>query len=249
MNSKKFFKLALSAAFMLFLLPPSWLRAQTDLDAIMMPKNNFCIGGMYSYGSWKNYWEGTLKRDNANLGTVSTQMLGVMGNYGVSDKLNVLFNLPYVKTTASAGTLHGQKGLQDLSLNIKWRPLNLKFGKSRLALFASLTGSIPASNYEADFDPLALGTHSKNFMARGIIDYSYDKFFVTASGAYMTRSNITIDRNSYFTTELIYSDQAKIPNLSNYNFRAGYRSKYFIADAAIGTTSMSSAIITNFLTV
>src|SRR4051794_38682035 len=75
--------------------------AQTDADAIMMYKNNFCSGLVYQYGSWKNYWEGTHQRDNANLGTVSTQMLGAMGNYGLSNKLNVLFSLPYVKTKAS----------------------------------------------------------------------------------------------------------------------------------------------------
>jgi len=102
--------------------------AQTDIDAIMMEKKALCVGPMYSYSSWKNYWEGTLKRDNENLGTVSTQMIGVMGTYGVSKKLNVLFGAPYVITKASAGTLHGQKGIQDLSLFVKWRPFQKKIG-------------------------------------------------------------------------------------------------------------------------
>src|SRR6476619_956076 len=80
--------------------------AQTDADGVMMPKHNFCTGIMYNYSSWKNYWEGTNKRDNANLGTVSTQALSIMGNYGVTRKLNFLFYVPYVKTKASAGQLH-----------------------------------------------------------------------------------------------------------------------------------------------
>src|SRR5580765_9114596 len=83
------------------------LSAQTDIDAIMMEKNAFCVGPMYSYSSWKNYWEGTLKRENLNLGRVSTQMFGLMGNYGLTRKINLLFSAPYVKTKASAGTLHG----------------------------------------------------------------------------------------------------------------------------------------------
>src|SRR5690349_17598347 len=78
--------------------------AQTDIDAIMLGKNQFCVGPMYSYSSWKNYWEGTMKRDNLNLGTISTKMVSVMGNYGISPKLNVLFSVPYVSTKASAGT-------------------------------------------------------------------------------------------------------------------------------------------------
>jgi hypothetical protein len=52
------------------------------------------------YSSWKNYWEGTLKRENLNLGDLSLQMYSVMGNYGITNKLNVLFGLPYVKTKA-----------------------------------------------------------------------------------------------------------------------------------------------------
>src|SRR5882762_3456890 len=76
-------------------------KAQTDIDAIMMAKNNFCVGGTYSHSSWKNYWEGTLKRDNQNLGTVSTNMYMLMGNYGINDKLNLLFGIPYITTKAS----------------------------------------------------------------------------------------------------------------------------------------------------
>jgi len=97
------------------------VKAQTDADAIMMAKNNFCVGGMYSYSSWKNYWEGTLKRDNQNLGTVSTKMIGVMGNYGISKKLNVLFGIPYVQTKASAGTLHGQKRESAQKIGVRHR--------------------------------------------------------------------------------------------------------------------------------
>ena len=205
--------------------------AQMENDGIMIPKNYLCPGVMYSNSSWTNYWEGTFKRNNGNIGKVNTNMYAVMATYGIADNLIITANVPYVTTHASAGTLKGQKGIQDLSVNLKWRGLRIKSGSSVFSLIASVSGSIPLTNYEADFDPLALGSHSKNFTARGIVDYSYGKAFVTASGAYITRSNITIDRNSYYTTELIYSNQVKLPNLSDYNFRAGYRSKYFIAEA------------------
>jgi len=72
--------------------------AQTDEDAIMMSKNNLCSGIMYGHSSWNNYWEGTLKRDNQNLGTVSSNMFSIMENYGVNRKLNIIANLPYNKS-------------------------------------------------------------------------------------------------------------------------------------------------------
>jgi len=205
--------------------------AQMENDGIMIPKNYLCPGVMYGTSSWKNYWEGTFKRNNGNIGTLNTKMYSAMVTYGITNDLITTLNVPYVTTHASAGTLAGQKGFQDISINLKWRGLKIKQGKNTFSLLASLTGSIPMTNYEADFLPLAIGSHSKNFSARGIVDYSIGKIFATASAAYITRSNITIDRNSYYTTELIYSDQVKLPNMSNYNFRAGYRSKYFIAEA------------------
>lgn len=101
------------------------------------------MGPMYSYSSWKNYWEGTLKRDNLNLGTVSTRMYSVMGNYGITNKWNVLFGLPYIKTKATAGTLQGLKGFQDLSLFVKWKAYEKKMGGGRLSLIGIAGVSFP----------------------------------------------------------------------------------------------------------
>lgn len=213
--------------------------AQMENDGIMIPKNYICAGPMFSTSSWTNYWEGTFKRSNGNIGKVTNNMYSIMATYGITNDLIVTAGVPYVTTHASAGTLEGQKGIQDLSINLKWRGYKLKSAFGNLSLFASLTGSIPLTNYEADFDPLALGSHSKNFTARAVIDYNFGKAFFTGSGAYMTRSNITIDRNSYYTTQLIYSNQVELPNMSDYNFRAGYRSKYFIAE---GVADISTSL-------
>jgi len=207
--------------------------AQTDADAIMMSKNNFCTGAMYGYSSWKDYWEGTLKRNNENLGTVSTQMVAVMGNYGLSDKLNVLFGLPYIKTKASAGTLHGQKGLQDLSLWLKWMPFEKKVGSGTLSLYAIGGVSTPVSNYVADFLPLSIGLHSTNLTFRAMADYQLNDFFATVSGSYVWRSNITIDRTAYYTTELHLTDEVHMPNAMQYMLRAGYRTERMIAEAIL----------------
>ena len=206
-------------------------KAQTDADAIMMVKNNFCTGTVYNYSSWKNYWEGTFKRDNANLGTVSTQTIGVMGNYGINDKLNLLFSIPYVQTKASAGTLHGQKGVQDLSLWIKWMPIEKRVGPGTFSLYGIAGYSFPVTNYTADFLPLSIGLRSKNLSIRGMVDYQIDNWFATAAVTYVRRSNITIDRTSYYTTELHYTNEVEMPDAMQYQLRTGWRSSQFIAEA------------------
>lgn len=207
--------------------------SQTDIDAIMMGKGQLCIGPMYSYSSWKNYWEGTLKRDNLNLGTVSTQAISLMGAYGVSDKLNVLFGAPYIKTKASAGTMKGMNGVQDLNLFIKWMPIEKRIGPGTFSLYTIGGISIPLTNYTPDFLPLSIGVRSKTASARLMLDYEWNNLFATVSGTYVARDNISLDRNSYYTDHLILSDEVEMPDASNFNFRAGYRSQKLIAEAVV----------------
>jgi hypothetical protein len=233
MNSKNFIRPVLAAAILLVLLHPSRGWAQTDEDAIMMTKNNLCVGGVYGYNSWKNYWEGTFKRNNQNLGTVSTQMFGLMGTYGVSDKLNILVNAPYITTHATAGTLHGQHGIQDLSLWIKWLAIEQSIGKGMLSLYAVGGGSIPLTNYIADYLPLAIGLHSKTLSGRIIADYQTGKFFVTASGTYTWRDNIKVDETSYYTTEEHLTNEVEMPDMTTLMLRTGYRSERGIAELVV----------------
>ena len=216
---------------LLFILITQCLFAQTDIDAIMMPKHNFCGGLMYGHSSWKNYWEGTFKRDNQNLGTVTTTMVNMMGNYGVTDKLNLLFGVPYIQTKASAGTLAGQRGIQDLSLTIKYMPIETNLGMGTFSLYTIGSVSTPLSNYVADFLPLSIGLHSNTATARLMVDYQVHQWFATASAAYIARKNISIDRTAYYTNQMHYSNEVSMPDATNINVRMGYRTSHLIAEA------------------
>jgi hypothetical protein len=209
---------------------PKMVSAQTDADALMIPRNFYCAGAMYTNNTWKNYWEGTFKRDNGNLGTVTTNMYSFFGNYGITNNLDVLFNVPYVTTNASAGTLKGQHGFQDLSLTLKWEPYKTKIGRGVFSTYAFLQGSTPLSNYEDNFDPMSIGLHSSTAALRALANYQVSGFFLSASGQYIRRGDITIDQNAYYTTQLIYSNRVDVPNANNYMFSTGYRSPQFNAE-------------------
>lgn len=208
-------------------------KAQTDIDAIMMNKNQFCNGLMYNYSSWDNYWEGTLKRNNLNLGTVSTQSVMYGANYGITGKLNVMIGAPYVWTKASAGTLHASKGLQDVSLFVKWKPVIFSFGKNKLSLFAIAGISTPLSDYLIDYLPLSLGLGSTNFTTRAMVDLNHNRFTITGSAAYIFRSNIKIDKDSYYDTRAHLTNQVEMPDATQLQLRTGYRGRYLIAEAVI----------------
>jgi hypothetical protein len=215
------------------ILPALSLQAQTEFDAIMMNKNQFCSGFMYTHSSWDNYWEGTLKRTNENLGTVTSQSVMYMANYGITGKLNVMAGAPYIRTKASAGTLAGMSGVQDVSLFVKWIPFQKTFARGKLTTYALGGFSTPVTDYVVDFLPMSIGMGSTNFTGRAMVDYNCNRITFTGSAAYIRRSNITIDRTSYYDTELHLTNEVKVPDAAQYQLRTGYRGRYLIAEALL----------------
>jgi hypothetical protein len=215
------------------LLFPFLANSQTDLDGIMMNKNQFCHAIIYDHSSWDHYWEGSFKRTNENMGTVTTQSVMYMPNYGITNNLNIMASLPYVWTKASAGTLHGMKGMQDVMIFLKWKALTKSFGKNKVSLFVIGGASTPTSNYAIDFLPMSIGLGSTNVTGRGMIDYERNRFTVTGSASYVWRSNVKLDRDSYYDTEMHLTNEVKMPNVSMYQLRTGYRGRYLIAEATL----------------
>jgi hypothetical protein len=208
--------------------------AQTDNDALMMQKNFFCVGLTYNSNSWTNYYEGTLKRDNQNFGRVSTTSIMPMGNYGITDKLNVIIGLPYVVTKASAGQYAGQRGLQDAAVNIKYLALEKEF-KNNLSLkvFGIASASAPVGNYTPDLLPLSIGLKAKTAGFRAMVDAQKGNLTLTGSAMYTYRGNVTLPRNTYYTTQMHYSNKVAMPNMLNYNVRAGFRSDVWIIEGIL----------------
>ena len=66
---------------------------------------------------------------------------------------------------------------------------------------------------------------------RVMADYQRNHLFATASYTYIARSNVTIDRYTYYTTEMHYSNEVKMPDATQLNLRVGYRSETWVAEA------------------
>jgi hypothetical protein len=210
--------------------------AQTDQDGLMMNKNLFCTGIIYNTSSWNKYWEGTNHRENLNLGTVSSRSVNLMGNYGIKDNLNLLFNVPYVSNNVSAGTLHAMSGLQDASAWLKWMPIEKEVKNGYVSVYLLGGASMPLSDYIVDYLPVAIGLKSNTLSGRLMVDYQAGNFTITASETYTVRGNTQLERNSYYTTSAIISDQVDMPNTNTVSLRSGYRSNWLIAELILSDT-------------
>ena len=124
------FHLASLLLFVSLALPSTNLLAQTVDDGLMVPRKALFTGVLYGHDRWSDYWEGTLKRDNENIGTLTTNNITWMANYGLLSRVNLIAMLPYVSTRASGGTLSPQSGLQDLTLAAKGRLFERGLGQA-----------------------------------------------------------------------------------------------------------------------
>ena len=167
-------------------------------DGLPMPRKAASAGVLYSHESWNEYWEGTLKRSNGNIGTLTTQTVVGIAGYGVTDRLGVTATLPYVWTHASQGVLHGMSGIQDLTVAAQYRLLTS--GTSRGGSFSAFVvgaAALPMSNYSPDFMPLSIG--SGGARASGRITMSLQSaslWFANASAAYTFCNNVKLNRSA-----------------------------------------------------
>jgi hypothetical protein len=123
------------------------LGAQSADDGFPVVRGQLRLTVDHGVDRWRTYWEGTRRRDNANIVTLSTAHTMATLGYGVTNALSLFATLPWVATNASQGVLAGQSGAQDLSVTAKLRLLDTPFTRrGRVSVYAFGSGSAPISN-------------------------------------------------------------------------------------------------------
>jgi len=213
-------KKSIVAIYLFLALVSGSAYAQMPQDAIYMPKKTVCGALMYGHSSWSKYWENNLKRENYNIGTLTTQSVSVMGAIGITDRFNLIVNLPYVWTSASAGNLLGQKGIQDVSGWLKYKAISA----GGFSVNTLLGASIPVSRYVADFMPMSIGMQCRTVSGRLLLNYTHPKtgLYLTTHGTLTWRGNISVDRDAYQADNRVYNThEVSVPNTYDLAVRAG----------------------------
>jgi hypothetical protein len=225
--------LVLSALVLPSFVLPSSVHAQTVDDGIMIDGKTLFTGYLFTYDRWDEYWEGALKRENGNLGTLTTQTSSWYANYGVTDRLNVIATLPYVQTHASQGVLRNMQGLQDFSVAAKYQLFSARSPIGLVRTFAVGAAGLPMTDYTPDFYPLSIGSNSKRASARFTVNLQTKPgWYVNASPAYTWRGTVTLDRPYYFTDgELFLTSDVDMPNVFDYVLSGGYIRRGLMATA------------------
>jgi hypothetical protein len=200
--------------------------AQTLDDGFMLPVRQARLSVEYGRERWDRYWEGTLRRGNENVGTVTTRAVTATAAYGLTPQVSLYAALPYVQTSASQGVLRGQAGWQDAVLAAKVRVLD-----GRVAGRTAVTGLVlagvaaPSSNYTPDFLPLSIGLGARRAQLRANV-HAQDRsgLFVEGAAGHTWRSTVRLDRPAYYTDgRLTLSDEVAMPDVADFAASVGYQ--------------------------
>ncbi|MBC7651627.1 MAG: hypothetical protein H7101_07760 [Deinococcales bacterium] len=225
---KLYYKILIFFLLALIIFKPA--NAQTADDGFTMQKGQICIVAGYKQSTWTNYWEGEKLRDNKNIGVFTSKIVMPMVAYGITNKLNVFASLPYISNSSNAGNMTGKKGLQDISVEAKYTLFNVSKKGLHFKLLGTVGFSLPSNKYVPDFLPFSIGIGSKTAHARLIAHAHYkDGLFATVQTGFIARSNITVERITYYTDRQYYSSDMRIPNVWDGSVKLGYDNKYFRA--------------------
>jgi len=218
--------IGLATTLTLSLLGARVTPAQTLEDAELLQRREVHATVMFGSDAWSEYWEGTLRRSNGNVGTVTTRSVALNAGVGVTERVTVIGALPYVWTEASQGVLHGMSGRQDFTLLAKYRVANPRIaGRARLKVLAVGALSTPTSDYTPDFQPMSIGLHSKSASAR-LAAHLQDRsgWFVDGYAERIWRANVTLDRSGYFTDGQYYeTNEVAMPDVAKYRGTLGWQ--------------------------
>jgi hypothetical protein len=199
--------------------------AQSLGDGVVLPRRELRTTLEYAQEWWSEYWEGTLERDNENIGTLTSRSVTWTAAYGVTDRVSVIATLPYIWNESSRGILHEMSGSQDVTLAAKARLLRVPV-RRRAALDATALAGVgaPTSDYTPDFLPLSIGLASRRALVRGAFHLQDPSgLFAGGSLGYTWRSTVHLDRPAYYTDgELVLSDEVEMPDVADYGVMLGY---------------------------
>ncbi len=220
-------KLKFNLATSICLLLPALMVAQSPLSGFMKNKGEGAVVVSYSSEKYDEVFLVPAKIDGVPVfNEVEVSSISLYGEYGITDKLNVILNVPYIKAEGSAseqvlannGFENTRKGLQDLKLYLKYDLTSFDFSNARLNFMGAVGVETP------------IGDYAVNEGLQSIIAIGNRSTTVNATGIFMYKMN-----NGFFTTgQLGYSIKSdEVPNALLSEFKIGYAASKFYVDAFV----------------
>ena len=215
---------------------PALLQAQTPFGGFMKGKGKGDIVVSHNSESYDNVFLVPQKISGVPVfNKVQVNSINLFATFGLSNKVDLQVNLPYITATGSAtqavldnlGFSNERKGLQDVSVYLKYNPYNVKMGSGNLSLIGAVGVQTPLGGYKVNEglqSILAIGNRATQLNTYAMAQYKLDAgVFINGSVGYSLR-----------TTD--------VPDAVVSQVKAGYAGKAFYLDAFAATQLSTSGV-------
>jgi hypothetical protein len=173
--------------------------AALDLNGFMPARGEGTIALSYTSESYDEFWVGKTKVSDPGVGEVETDSIAAWFRYGLTDRVALIVNVPYVDATSDGLGGFEDSGLQDLTALVAFRAL--ESGNHRLV--AAGGARTPISDYEANL-PVDLGDGTTDVLLRLVYQFQNGGFYASQQVGYDLRGDDAPDGFPLYT-EVGYS--------------------------------------------
>lgn len=189
----------MGAMALLFL--PAWVRAQSLFGGFMNGEGRGAVALSYTAERYSEVFLVPADADRVPIfNKMEVNSINLYATYGLSPRLDFVLNLPYIqaKGHASQATLeelgfkNERKGLQDISIYLKYRIRSIALGAHRMDFLAAGGVRTPVSNYEVERglqSIVAIGNRASTLNGVGVVHFrTRIGFYLTGQGGYSYRT-------------------------------------------------------------
>lgn len=215
-------------------------QAQGIIDGYFKEKGHATIAASYTISNYTSFYLGNNEAPSSPVGHVNQHIYSIYANYGITDNLQAIINLPYIDSKSEfPDPINGedrQSDLQDLSLAIKWRPLKSEFNSGHINYITALGVNVPLG-----YEPNGILSNGSGALAvngtLGLHFQSNSGFFSTITGVYSYRGEAKDNLNL-----LSSGNKFDVPNAILFSGKIGFAVKNLYLDAWIDNQTSTDGV-------
>jgi hypothetical protein len=168
-----------------------------DLNGFMPAKGEGTVALSYTSEGYDEFWVGDFKVSDPGVGEVEIDTISLWARYGITDRIALVANVPYVDATSDGLGGFEDSGAQDLSALVTFRALA---GGSSVQHRLVVGGGFrtPLSDYEANL-PVDLGDGTTDVLLRLVYQLEVNGFYASQQVGYDLRGDEAPDGLSLYT--------------------------------------------------
>lgn len=202
--------------------------AQHLVDGFSKGKGKSTVALSYTRENFDTFYLGAEEKsiNIRNLDRIVTESVNLYASYGLTNRIDLTLNIPYIATTSHRLTDHesvGEKNFQNALAVVEWNAYQKEGSGGRFSVTGGFGFSTPLSRYATNLI-YSIGNQSSHFNPSLLVQYKWaNGLFVTGQGGYSFRTN-------------------QVPDAVLSAAKVGYAGKLFYAEAGLNNQTSTSGI-------